>query len=340
LKDRITEENKIRDILEGLNMHSIKDKGDYYSCGMPDGDNKSSTIVYKDSLYVEAHTRGIKDEFGGSDIISLVMFIRKEYISVAIKWMCETCGFDYYGRDYEKPSFLSVLDELFSMNTNSSSDDEDMPLKPISENILSYYPKVKSKMFLNDGILYSIQNEFEIGYDHLENRITIPIRDEHNILVGVKGRLNYNPLSFENKYIYIEKCSKKSILYGLNKAYESIKSEGIVYVAESEKSVLQAFSKGIRNVVAIGGKKLSTIQVKKLTHLGVEICLCYDDKANFGKDGEIDKEFYKKQKDMFIDSVKLTAIIDKNNDILGEKESPFDNMDMWDELLQMKKLIL
>lgn len=340
LKDRIIEENKIRDILESLKMHSIRDKGDYYSCGMPDGDNKSSTIVYKDTLYVDAHTRDIKDEYGGSDIISLVMFIRKEYFSVAVKWICEVCNFDYYGRDYKKPQFLSLLDEIFLMGTSGMSDNEDVPLRPIDEKILSYYSKIKSRMFRVDGISYEVQSEFEIGYDHMENRITIPIRDEHGILVGVKGRLDYKPLSFENKYIYIERCNKNAILYGLYKAYDEIKKQGIVYVAESEKSVLQAFSNGIRNVVAIGGKKLSSTQVKKLTHLGVEVCLCYDDKANINTKGEIDKDFYKKQKEMFIDSVKVTAIIDKNNDILGDKESPFDNMDMWEELLKMKKLII
>lgn len=342
LKDRIIQENKIRDILESLDgVHSIKDKGDYFSCGMPNGDNKSSTIIYKDTLYVEAYTRDIKDEYGGSDIISLVMFIRGEYFSVAIKWICEVCGFDYYGRDYDKPNFLSVLDELYSLNTSSQFSDEDVPLKPIDEYLLSYYKPLKSKIFKEDGISYKTQIEFEIGYDPLENRIAIPIRDEHGVLVGVKGRLNYNNIcSFENKYIYIEKCNKNSILYGLYKAYDEIKRLGIVYVAESEKSVLQAFSKGIYNVVAIGGKKLSSTQVKKLTHLGVEVCLCYDDKANIDSKGNVDIDFYKKQKEMFIDSIKVTAIIDKNNDILGHKESPFDNLDMWEELLKMKKLIL
>ena len=340
LKDRIIEENKIKDILLNLKMHSIKDRGDYYSCGMPDGDNKSSTIIYKDTLYVEAYTRDIKDEFGGSDIISLVMFIRKEYFTFAVRWICEICEFDYYERDYEKPQFLSLLDEIYEMNSSGSCNEDDIPLRPIDENILKYYPSVKSKMFKADGISYESQIEFEIGYDWMENRITIPIRDEHNVLVGIKGRLNYKPLSFENKYIYIERCNKNAILYGLNKAYDEIKKTGIVYVAESEKSVMQAFSSGIKNVIAIGGKKLSQTQVKKLTHLGVEVCLCYDDKANVKPNGETDVNFYKKQKDMFIDSVKVTAIIDKNNEILGDKESPFDNMDMWEELLSMKKLII
>jgi hypothetical protein len=62
--------------------------------------------------------------------------------------------------------------------------------------------------------------------------------------------------------------------------------------------------------------------------------------ANVKSDGTIDNDFYRRQKEMFIESVKVTAIIDKNNDVLGYKESPFDNLDMWDELLKMKKLVM
>ena len=38
----------------------------------------------------------------------------------------------------------------------------------------------------NDGISYETQQEFEIGYDELTNRITVPIRSEMHDLVGVK----------------------------------------------------------------------------------------------------------------------------------------------------------
>jgi len=340
LKDRIIEENKIYDVLSALGMHHIKDKGKYYSCAMPAGDNEKSTIVYKDNLFVDAYTRDIKDKYGSSDLLSLTMFLRQEYFSHSMKWICEMCGYDYYGRDYEKPSLLSFINEIYAMKTSYGLDDDDTPLKPINEKVLEYYRPLKSKMFYEDGVDYETQNLFGVGIDLCENRITFPIYDEHNILVGVKGRLNqYEILPFENKYIYLEKCNKNHILYGLNLTYEHVKKAGIVYVVESEKAVMQGWSTGIKNVVAISGKHPSSTQIKKLTYLGVDICLCLDDKADCGKDGNIDTDFYNKIANQFIDTQKVYAIIDKKNEILGHKQSPFDNLDMWDELLKMRKLI-
>lgn len=339
LKEQIIYDEKIRDVLVALGMKHIKEHEKYFSCGMPDGDNPSSTIIHKNNLYINAYTRNISDIYGNTDIISLVMYIKSSfYFSSALKWICEVCGYDYYGETFEKPEILNIFQELMDMRTNSNESEEEYAPKPVDEYLLTYYHPLKSKLFYQDGISYSIQRLFDIRFDGFDNRIVIPIRDENGVLVGIKGRLNYTDVkSFENKYIYLTECSKSSILFGLDLAYDHIKEKGIVYVAESEKAVMQAFSWGIKNVVAIGGKLLSRTQVKKLTYLGVEVCLCYDDKADTDSNGEIDTEFYKKQKNMFLDSIKVSHIIDKKREILGEKESPFDNMDMWEELLLMKK---
>jgi len=342
IKDRIIYDESLRTILEALHMRNVKDNGDHLSCGMPDGNNKKSTIVYKDSLYVDAHTRNIKDNYGSSDIISLVLFIKKDmYFTSALKWICDVCGYDYYGNIYERPLILDIFAELAEMRTADQDIEEHYNAIPINEYLLTYFNPLKSKMFHVDGISYNVQKLFDIRYDAMDDRIIIPIRDESGILVGLKGRLNRTEvLSFENKYIYLTKCNKSSILFGLQQAYDSIKELGIVYVSESEKGVLQAFSKGIHNVVAIGGKKPSKTQVKKLTHLGVEVCMCYDDGANIGENDKIDVSFYKNQKNQFIDGVKVSHIIDKKNKILGYKESPFDNMNQWEELLNLKRDVL
>lgn len=61
---------------------------------------------------------------------------------------------------------------------------------------------------------------FEIGYDDVSNRITIPVRDEMGTLVGVKGRLflKQEEMTEEEqrvKYIYLECCNRARLLYGL-----------------------------------------------------------------------------------------------------------------------------
>jgi hypothetical protein len=44
------------------------------------------------------------------------------------------------------------------------------------------------------------------------------------------------------------------------------------------------------------------------------VCFCYDDKADMGKNDEVDKSFYKNQKELFIDGVTVSCITDKKNE--------------------------
>lgn len=343
LKAKIIEDNKIHLILSELGMKHIKPHSEYYSCGMPDGDNKSSTIVYRDSLFVDAYTRDISDKNGCTDIVSLVSFVNDSFFSSSIKWICDICGYDYYGKKEEVPSGLKWMREISKLKNKSDQDEEDLRIRPIEEDILSYYKNVANSQFEKDGISISTQCEFEIGLDLETHRITIPIRDEIGTLVGIKGRLfgSENLLS-DMKYIYLFKCPKSKILFGLNKTYPYIKRKGFVYVFESEKAVLQMWSNGIKNCVAIGNHKISRRQSDILTKLGVDIIFCYDKEigVNTYKDEDdnikiklsdkgsitLDRDFWEKQTRNFINGQKYGIMYDRYN-ILDDKESPSDNFD-------------
>ena len=343
LFNRILQDNRLIHILKKLKMHHVKDKGKYITCGFPDGDGETSATIYKDTLHVEAYTRDIKDKYGYTNLLSLVIFIKEIYFINAIKWLCDTCEYDYYNEDYEQPKILQLLNEIRAIRKNNININIEVKTRILDINILKTYYSICNKMFFNDGIDYKTQIEFQLGYDFQTHRITIPIFDEINQLVGVKGRFAGNLNFTDSKYLYLFSCNKNKILFGLNKTYDHIQKKRIVYVAESEKAVMQGWANGIKNVVSIGGHILSPIQVKKLTHLGVEICLCYDDKANFIEKKDkltCDKDFYINEEKKFINGIKVTCIIDEHNEILGNKESPFDNLDLWDELLEMKRIII
>ncbi len=339
LFDRIRQDDKIHSILKELKMHHIKNCGNYYSCGFPDGDNPKSVAVYKNTLNIEAYTRNIQDKNGYKNILSLVMFVKNLYIVNAIKWICDVCGYDLYNQDYQKPKILELLDEIRSARGSRVDMEEEAKTRILDINVLDTYLNIFSKRFYEDGINYKAQKLFKIGYDLQSHRITIPIFDELGQLIGVKGRFAGNDSLTDSKYLYLYSCSKSHFLFGLDKTYNYIKERGIVYVAESEKAPMQGWSNGIKNVVSIGGHQLSSTQVKKLTHLGVEVCLCYDDKADF-VNGARDEGFYQKEKNKFINGIKVSCIVDPKNEILGNKESPFDNLDLWGELLKMKRIII
>ena len=153
-----------------------------------------------------------------TDIIDLVCYTLQFSFPEALKYICGEIGLSYY-HDFDEdiPESFKILKLLEDMNSNSD-EEKDRPLKPISEDILSYYKNYVNDLFYNDNIDYQTQREFEIGYDEATNRITIPIRSEIGDLVGVKGRLFKTDLDEDDlKYMYIEPCARAKVIYGLNK---------------------------------------------------------------------------------------------------------------------------
>ena len=358
VKDFIYENNKLEFILTELGMHHIKwhDNNSYITCGMPDGDNPQSTTVYNNStLNVVAYTRNIVDAYGVSDIVSLVCFIKGLYFSNANQWLCQQLGLDYYCKPKPKDKMIQQLQNLFAIRKKSET--AEPPLEPLPENTLIQYEKCAFTQFLKDNISIETQMEFELGLDLTTavynregdevngfplHRIAIPIRDENGTLVGVKGRILKNCYwghkcvdeesdKKEPKYIYLYPCAKSQILYGLYKTYPFIKQEGEVIVCESEKGVMQLWSYGYKNAVAIGGHQLSKVQKEKIIRLGVNVIFAYD------KDVQ-QSEIIKECKEMSPFCSGVYYILDINN-ILQEKESPMDNPAKWQHLIAHNKYI-
>lgn len=223
------------------------------------------------------------------------------------------------------PESLKILKLVNEMSTEQT-DEKEVPLKPIPVEILDYYKPYVNDLFYEDGISYSTQKEFQIGYDTETNRITIPIYSEIGDLVGVKGRLFQKEVDeSECKYLYLEKCAKSKILFGLNKTLPYIKRLGVVYVVESEKGVMQLWSYGYKNAVSTGGKNISRHQLDMLIRLGVKIVFCFD------KDVVLDDIL--RISDRLPDGIPAYYMFDKDNQLTGEKESPSDNKDRWEYLL-------
>ena len=305
---------------------------------MPDGDNTKSTIIYLDEyLSVKAYTRNIKDEYGNSDLISLVAFINQESnFFQNLKWLCDAIGLDYYGGLEEDIPESLKWTKWMTKSLENEEDEEIEYLKPINEKILNYYIQRPHKLLTDDGVLPEVQEFFEIGYDLDSHRITFPIRDDIGTLVGVKARAIKREQG--DKYIYLEKCAKSHILYGLHQNFSDIKKANSVIVVESEKSVMKLYGYGYFNAVAIGGHQLSKIQVEKLIRLGVsEIILCYDEDAYRDKEtGKIIKKDYKEEVNKFISQQKVSIMIDENREYLQAKESPADRQDVFDIMLEKR----
>ena len=332
IKEYIYSNNKMETVLENLGMHHIQwhNRNEYITCGMPDGDNPSSTVVYCDNsfLMVKAYTRDIVDPYGISDIISLVSFIKKTIFTQSINWLCELFGLDYYVEsisDDPTLGYFKTFDALMKPKTSL-----EIQLKPIPEETLKAYLPWDNTIFYEDHIEWETQAEFELGLDVFSHRITIPIRDETGRLIGVKGRRAWDIVDENNpKYKYLKECEKSKILYGLSKTLPYIQEKGEVIVCEAEKGVMQLWSYGYRNCVAVGGHSISQQQQDLIIQSGAATIIIAFDK-------DVDEETVRKEAENLSLYRRVEYILDFDN-ILDEKESPMDNPNKWIDLYEKNR---
>ena len=163
--------------------------------------------------------------------------------------------------------------------------------KTYDESILDEYLKVPNERFQRDNISLEAQMKFGIGYDVGTDRITIPIRDQHGSLMGIKGRRNYETDNEEDpKYLYLVPCQMSKTLFGYSTNYSSMYGDTVM-VFESEKSVLQCASYGYHNAVALGSNSLSEYQAKIILSLSPQ-------KVIFMLDSDLPLENTKRNIDM------------------------------------------
>ena len=111
------------------------------------------------------------------------------------------------------------------------------------------------------------QKVFNIRFDNESQRIIIPIYNIYGELVGVKGRANWNIKDDECKYLYLVPCSISQTLYGYHINYKYLVNAETIYIYEAEKSVMQCYTYGIFNCVALGNHNISDTQIKKILEL-------------------------------------------------------------------------
>ena len=146
LKEEILNRDLLPDILSEIGCHHVQDRGDYYTCGNKDGDNPRSIVVYKNE-YISCtnYTRQITKNGRSTDIFDLVAYFEDCSFAEAMKFVCGLAGIDYYGERDDLPESLQILRMLKDMSI-SDEDEDNNPVKPISEKILSYYLSYPNKI--------------------------------------------------------------------------------------------------------------------------------------------------------------------------------------------------
>lgn len=260
--------DKIITYMEHFGYEHIKNHGSYISCAR-DLDSSPKSIVIRltknEALLVHDYARDVV-----LDIFNFIIKQRGIGFGEVINYSKNILGIDngFYGSE-KKQIFGGLFNNIKKQDT--------FKVEVFDESVLNKYRKGPNKKFLKDNISISAQKEFGIGFDVMNQAITIPIRDEFGRLMGVKERINHTPREGEQKYYYDIPCLMTHTLYGYCNNYNYL-CGNTIYVFEAEKSVMAAWSFGYKNCVALGSSNLSKKQCQLLISAEPkEVVFLYDE---------------------------------------------------------------
>lgn len=256
-KELIHNPEKLKEALEYFGYCNITIRAKYIQFGRDENSSHKSIVIkleHNDYLYVHDYARNIQ-----MDIFSYIMKQRNvEFSKVlnVVKGILKIT--DYYEYFDNRGVFGGFYDRIRKRRASQ--------IKVLDNSILNGYVGCGNLRFLRDNISLASQRFFDIRYDVESQAIVIPIYDQVGQLIGIKVRCNYDVPDGEMKYYYLYPCAITQTLYGYSHNYEYLVNN-IVYLFESEKSVMQCYSYGIRNCVALGSGSISPKQVQMLLEL-------------------------------------------------------------------------
>lgn len=264
------------------------------------------------------------------DTFSIFKFLRRYYEARQI-------DYDWYTDIYQLVLGLSNVEPTQTVPKYKSQRDNysiknTRKLEVYPNGIMDCFIKFYPVEWLLDNITPEAMDKYNIKFSPTQNKIIIPHYDINNNLIGIRGRAldpyevenfgKYMPVQIEGKW-YSHPLSLN--LYGLNKNWQNIKKDGIAYIFESEKSVLQCESFEMKNyAVASCGSNLNKFQIKLLmeTCAPKYIVVCYDNEEQQGSSKYFDKLWKMCKK--YTNYCNMSFIYDREG-LSKKKDSPSDN---------------
>jgi hypothetical protein len=286
IKEKLIENpEKLVELLSDFGFEHINHRNTEIRFARSDSGGANISIRLKNNPYcvVFDWSRGVT-----TDIISYIIQEKSVDFRDVLQTTKKILGLNNEWRPQQKKALFGGIYDNLSCKSN------EIKLKIYDDNVLNQYVKHTNLKFLHDGISLKAQKFWDIRFSVMDNRIIIPIRNEYSELVGAKGRLNGDPVDEEPKYMYTIPVAMSQVLYGYSENYQYLYGNDIIIV-ESEKSVMQAWDFGVRNIVALGSNSLSEKQTKLLLQLQPKrIIIAMDEGLSFEqtqRNADIIKDF-------------------------------------------------
>ena len=255
-EDLLNSPETIQRILEHFGYANIKIHDNYMSFGRDEQSSAKSIVIRLKNnqyLYVMDYPRNISKDFF-SYIIEQRGVTFKDVISVVNQELGIT-DYSYYYEPKHKSfgGFYSKVKKPTSVS----------PPKIYPDTELDKYDAVGNIRFLRDHISLDAQKFFGLRFDIENDAVVIPILDQFGNLMGIKERANFEVEDGALKYWYPLGCQASKTLYGYAQNYNYLTNNKVL-IFEAEKSVMQCYTYGYRNAVALGSGSISRTQVRML----------------------------------------------------------------------------
>ena len=316
-------------MMEKLGADRHSDRGAYVVfptiCHNIDASEASMKLYfYKDTKLFVCYT-----ECGN---MSIFKFLKHYYETRQIEY-------DWYQDIYEVVRDCSnfkgvdgfVVEKYKSLRDRYEVKRKEKELPQYMPHVLDCFVQTYPQEWLDDGISKKTMDRFNISYSISQNKIIIPHYDILGRLVGIRG-LALNDWEVENigKYApnQVEgiwyKHPLSMNLYGLDRTFMDIRRNGVCYLFESEKSVLQMDDFSIPNCsAAVCGSNFNKYQLNILMKFCApsEIVICFDKEELPGEERYFNKLWNICQK--YKQYCNFSFIYDREG-LLNLKDSPTD----------------
>ena len=334
-------EERVKSILNKLEI-PFEDRGTYllmptYCHNHKSEDASHKLYYYKNNKVFMCYTQ--------CQTMSIFRFLKNYYDAQDIEYDWYR---DIYNVIMEGAQPEGFVTPQYKSLRNNYDARKEINLPTYSSGVLDCFIKKYPPEWLADGISREAMDKYNIRYSISQNKIIIPhYAATTGALIGIRGRaLNLYDIEHFGKYMPVQVEGKwyshplSMNLYGLYQNKENIKKNGVVYVAEGEKSVLQAESFSEPNcVVAVCGSQFNKYQLNLLLHLCTprEIIICFDKEENEGENKYFDKLWNIGKK--YQQYCQFSFIYDREG-LLGMKDSPFDKgEEIFKKLLERRVFI-
>ena len=316
-------------MMEKLGADRHSDRGAYVVfptiCHNIDASEASMKLYfYKDTKLFVCYT-----ECGN---MSIFKFLKHYYETRQIEY-------DWYQDIYEVVRDCSnfkgvdgfVVEKYKSLRDRYEVKRKEKELPQYMPHVLDCFVQTYPQEWLDDGISKKTMDRFNISYSISQNKIIIPHYDILGRLVGIRGRA-LNDWEVENigKYAPIQvegvwyKHPLSMNLYGLDRTFMDIRRNGVCYLFESEKSVLQMDGFSIPNCsAAVCGSNFNKYQLNILMKFCApsEIVICFDKEELPGEEKYFNKLWNICQK--YKQYCNFSFVYDREG-LLNLKDSPTD----------------